>query len=88
MVFKISVVQYVLYNNQFIDNETTEENTTTMKMTTGKEKSNIVFKTDYSVNNIHLYLCGQQVENTKLIFCSRKLCVICSYLRFLVCKYK
>ena len=59
MVFKISVEQYVLYNNQFIDNETTEENTTTMKMTTGKEKFNIVFKTGYTINNIHSYLCGQ-----------------------------
>ena len=50
---------YNMYYNLFIDNETTEENTTTMKMTTGREKFNIVFKTGYSVNNIPLYLCGQ-----------------------------
>ena len=37
----------------------------------------------FLVHNIHLYLCVQ-VENTKWILCSQKICDKCEYLRFLM----
>ena len=43
-------------------------------------------ETDFSVHNIHFYLCGQ-VENSKMILCSRKTGVKCVYLKFLMYKY-
>ena len=50
---------------------------------TSKILKTCVFKTCFSVHNIHL--CWQ-VENTKLILCSQKTGVKCAYLRFLMYK--
>ena len=43
----------------------------------------LAFKTDFSVYNIHLYLCWQ-VENTKCILCCRKMVLNVQKLRFLM----
>ena len=44
-----------------------------------------LFKTGFSVHNIHLYLCCQ-IEDTKGILCCQKIGVKCAYLRFLMYK--